>query len=203
MSGYADYKHANETGNVERVECEGVVGPLINGIGFLFDPADMPELVAQDLKLADGQTVTVDRTKAAGTFETGWAVERHGKILKCKNHAVDSSPYEVAVARDDGWVVTRELNHHPDSSQTFVSFVPKSFGMFLAPPCKDPAGRAKFYVFDGTKGVIIMPGVWHQPPVSIDLESQTFYTEQLRSHNCVVYDCLTSSNCWLGFKKAR
>jgi hypothetical protein len=164
------------------------------------------------LTLSDGQLVSIDPTVVGGTFRCEW----DDLVLRCKNHAVESEPYEVAFKlpaevafklpaevtaemadqKTQITFVTREINHHPDSSQHFVPFSEKMYGMFLAPPSAD-AADIKFYCFDGQQGVCINPKVWHQPPVPLETSSMLFYTQQARSHNCVIYDTIDRERRWM------
>jgi hypothetical protein len=202
MSGYANYQSPsvlqnfplnNETflHHIEHVEVTNDV-LISEGLGELVNKNDECQTVIKDLELSDGQIVTVDGSIVGGTFRCQW----DGSILRCKNNAVESDPYEIAMKMDEKRFVTREVNHHPDSSQHFIPFETKKFGMFLGSPCAD-ASSVKFYLFDGTTGVMIHPEVWHQPPVPLDGKSMMFYTQQARSHNCVIYDTIDRDRRWL------
>ena len=220
MSGYADYRKALEQfpvtneDHLKPVPCCTATDALLRseGIGFLFDKDEDCETVIVPLTLSDGQLVSIDPTVVGGTFRCEW----DDLILRCKNHAVESEPYEVALKvpaevalkvpaevtaemadeKTQITFVTREINHHPDSSQHFVPFSEKMYGMFLAPPSAD-AADIKFYRFDGRQGVCIYPKVWHQPPIPLETLSMQFYTQQARSHNCVIYDTIDRERRWM------
>jgi ureidoglycolate hydrolase len=83
---------------------------------------------------------------------------------------------------------THEADYHPDGGQIFFPLAATSFVALLARPGDDV--HAEDFVafwFDGTRGVHIDPGVWHQPVFPL-AQSAVFDNRQGRVHACVSID---------------
>lgn len=180
MSGYANLNVKVD----EFIEAKHVVATPENfkDFGFLYTLDNPPVPEIRDIVLENGVKVKCDTTLVTGSFICEW---RKDLTLYCKNNAVESEEYTIATCVDD-FRVTRELNYHPDSGQ---SFTPLDQGEFILLLCnrKKPGEIIAFH-FDGTKGAYIHPGIWHQPPIPMMLAKQAFVTSQSRAHMCVVYD---------------
>ena len=87
-------------------------------------------------------------------------------------------------------VLVREANYHPDGSQVFWPVNGDAFVVLLAPPGDDVTPE-KFVAFfcDGSFGLHIHPGVWHQPlyPTS---DKAVYISKQSATYACVGFDCV-------------
>ncbi len=134
-----------------------------------------------------------------GTVEDRFVMERRGQVQYAVNHAVARSyvtgwfedparAREDAAPADTSRIYTHEANYHPDGGQIFFPLEVSPFVALLARPGDDV--RAEDFVafwFDGTRGVHIDPGVWHQPVFPI-AERAVFDNRQGRVHACVSID---------------
>lgn len=187
MSGYANYSnlHSLVRRGITVIRNRNNVEKWLSGIGNLIR---RPEpLRIKNMVLADGSTVIPDPTPAQGLFEVYWK----GDISHAVNNGIEGGVYNVAF-REENWIVTGEINHHPDSSQYFIPWHNHPYYMILARPGFSPSNLIALRL-QGV-GVHIDPGVWHQPPIldpSVE-EEVKFLTCQLRSHNCVLHDAMES-----------
>jgi hypothetical protein len=138
-------------------------------------------------------------------FHIWWEGDKaHGENL-----AVDSGKYTVGMLdpRNPQYLLTREMNYHPDGSQIFYPEQREPFIMILGIPgdnielenkAKDGHWRGKFaaFYFDGSKGVHLYPSVWHQPPISLTAQ-QVFRNKQAATHACVGYDSIREEKTWI------
>lgn len=139
-----------------------------------------------------------------GTFE----VYRSGQLVLGRNHAVGG--YYVtgwfgdpATATAEGEpddpdrVLVREANYHPDGGQVFVPRQGAPFVAMLAPPGDDitPADFSAYYC-DGSFGVNLHPGTWHQPLFPVE-QKVTFDDKQGRVHACIAVDFVTEFSVYL------
>ena len=79
----------------------------------------------------------------------------------------------------------------------FYPLDPYPFVLLLALP-GDDVSLEDFvgFWFDGSMGVQINPGIWHQPAYPIHQEGR-FMTKQGAVHACVVVDTLNEFGIWL------
>jgi ureidoglycolate lyase len=127
-----------------------------------------------------------------GDFEMKW----NGQMLQTHNHAVDGRyitgwSCDPSLASLDNereqtdFLYTFEANYHPDGGQIFFPTDGKPYVALLAAPGDDiELEDFKAYYFDGSKGVHINAGVWHQPLFPVG-ESQVFEDKQGAVHACV------------------
>ena len=140
-----------------------------------------------------------------GTFSFWWQGDR----LYGRNEAVGGEyllgtscdPARASAEARSGpreRVLIRHANYHPDGGQLFF---PLDGGAFLSPlalPGDDvrPERFTAFY-FDGSKGLYIHPGVWHEAVFPV-AETGRFYDRQGKVHariNCEIdeeFGCLLS-----------
>lgn len=131
-----------------------------------------------------------------GVVEDRFEMERRGEVLHAVNHAVGRSYItgwfaDPASASEDRSpknvqrIYTHEANYHPDGGQIFVSSDAAPFVALLARPGDDvtPDDFVAFQ-FDGSVGVHIDPGVWHQPVFPVG-ERACFDNRQGRVHCCI------------------
>ncbi len=143
-----------------------------------------------------------------GIVEDRFEMVRRGEVQHAVNHAVGrsyitgwfSDPATAAedqAPRDTSRIYTHEANYHPDGGQIFSPLDGAAFVALLAKPGDDitPDDFVAFYC-DGSFGLHIDPGVWHQPvfPVS---ERASFDNKQGRVHCCIAVDFITEFGCYL------
>ena len=141
---------------------------------------------------------------AQGAFEFWWS----GEIYRARNLAVDgdyvigwfgdpatASPEAGGVNRSQ--ILVCEANYHPDSSQTFFPRNRDSFVALLARPGDDvtPDDFVAFYC-DGSFGITIKPGIWHQPVFPL-LNNAVFDNKQGRVHACISCHFVAEFRCYL------
>jgi hypothetical protein len=126
---------------------------------------------------------------AEGVFEFWWS----GEMLYGRNRAVDDSyllgwsqpperASESAPRPERGRLLIWHANYHPDGGQLFFPREPAPFIAPLALPGDDvkPADFVAFYC-DGTQGLYIHPGVWHEAVVPL-AEQASFGDKQGKVH---------------------
>ncbi|MHC4067540.1 MAG: ureidoglycolate lyase, partial [Planctomycetota bacterium] len=126
---------------------------------------------------------------AEGLFEFWWA----GDMFYGRNRAVDDSyllgwsqpperASESAPRPERSRLLIRHANYHPDGGQLFFPREPVPFIAPLALPGDDvkPADFVAFYC-DGTQGLYLHPGVWHEAVVPL-AEKASFDDKQGKVH---------------------
>ena len=85
-------------------------------------------------------------------------------------------------------VLVREANNHPDGGQVFFPRDGGAFVALLALPTDDiKLEDFRAFYFDGSFGVQIHAGVWHQPVYSVNDEG-AFLGKQGAVYACVAVD---------------
>jgi ureidoglycolate lyase len=154
------------------------------------------------------------RPIVAGTGNEGGIVEdsfemvRRGEVQHAVNHAVGRSyvtgwftdPATASEARepsDTSRILTHEANYHPDGGQIFFPRHGAPFVALLARPGDDvtPDDFVAFHC-DGSFGIHIDPGVWHQPVFPVG-ERAAFDDKQGRVHACIAVDFVSEFGCYL------
>jgi hypothetical protein len=154
------------------------------------------------------------RPIVAGTGNEGGIVEdsfemvRRGEIQHAVNNAVERSyvtgwfadpatASETQEPSDTSSILTHEANYHPDGGQIFFPRHGASFVALLAKPGDDvtPDDFVAFHC-DGSFGIHIDPGVWHQPVFPVG-ERATFDDKQGRVHACIAVDFVSEFGCYL------
>jgi hypothetical protein len=143
-----------------------------------------------------------------GIVEDSFAMERRGEIQHAVNRAVGRSYItgwftDPAVAsenrepKDTSRIYTHEANYHPDSGQIFSPRAGAAFVALLAKPGDDvaPEDFVAFYC-DGSFGIHIDPGIWHQPVFPLG-STAVFDDKQGRVHACIAVDFVTEFGCYL------
>jgi ureidoglycolate lyase len=150
----------------------------------------------------------------AGVVEDTFVMERRGEIQHAVNQAVGRSyitgwfadPSAASSDRepaDTTRIFTHEANYHPDGGQIFCPRNGASFVALLAKSGDDvrPEDFVAFYC-DGSFGIHIDPGVWHQPVFPL-ASSAVFDDKQGRVHACVAIDFVSEFGCYLEIPLAR
>jgi len=143
-----------------------------------------------------------------GTVEDRFVMERRGEVQHAVNLAVGrryitgwfadpATASEVREPSDTSRLYTHEANYHPDGGQIFFPRDGAAFVALLAKP-GDDVGPEDFVAFycDGSFGIHIDPGVWHQPVFPLSATAQ-FDDRQGRVHACVAIDFLREFGCYL------
>lgn len=158
---------------------------------------------------ASGWRPIVDGTgNEGGVVEDRFVMRRRGEIQHATNLAVGRSyltgwfedPATASAAReplDTSRLYTHEANYHPDGGQIFMPCDATAFVALLAPPGDDvtPEAFRAFYC-DGSFGLHIDPGVWHQPVFPTAAEA-TFDDRQGRVHACVAVNFVAEFGLYL------
>jgi ureidoglycolate lyase len=143
-----------------------------------------------------------------GVVEDSFVMERRGEIQHAVNRAVGRSYItgwfaDPAIASeerepsDTRRIYTHEANYHPDGGQIFWPSDGGAFVALLAKPGDDlkPEDFVAFHC-DGSFGIHIDPGVWHQPVFPL-APSAVFDDRQGRVHACVAVDFVSEFGCYL------
>ena len=95
------------------------------------------------------------------------------------------------------YVYVWHANYHPDGGQLFYPIDGQAFIAPLALPGDDitPASFTSFY-FDGTQGLYIRPGVWHEA-LFVAEESARFFDKQGKVHARISVDFAGEFGCLL------
>lgn len=139
-----------------------------------------------------------------GIFEFWWAGEVfHGRneavadsyILGWTQHLDEAS--ERVTDADRSRVLMRHANYHPDGGQVFFPLDNQPFVAPLALPGDDvkPEDFVAFYC-DGTRGLYIHPGVWHEA-LFILSESAKFLDKQGKVHARITCDFVDEFGLYL------
>ena len=128
-----------------------------------------------------------------GIVEGDFLFQWEDDFLKARNKAVGRAyvtgrlPVDVTSSRRSH-VLVRDLNYHPDGGQVFFPEDGKPFVALLALPGDDiKLEHFEAFYFDGSFGLQIKPGVWHQSPYPLE-DSASFKNKQGRVHACVEVD---------------
>lgn len=142
-----------------------------------------------------------------GYFKMFWK----GNRLYAQNNAVGrkyltgwstyptmASSLEAVSEEERDYLVTFEANYHPDGEQMFIPQQQKPFVALLALPGDDvtPDDFVAFYC-DGSFGIVINVGVWHQPLFCIK-DSMDFYDKQGKVHACVAINFQEEWDAYIG-----
>ena len=143
-----------------------------------------------------------------GVTEGDFVMARQGDFLIARNHAVNGhyvtgwfadprSATSAGTSPCHDRVLVREANYHPDGGQVFWPRAPTPFVALLALPGDDVRAEdfVAFYC-DGSFGIQIFPGVWHQPVFPLAAHA-VFDDKQGRVHACVAIDFVTELGCYL------
>lgn len=122
--------------------------------------------------------------KGGGIVEGLFKIHWLNDLCFANNEAVAGS--YITGKKIDNSILTHEANYHPDGSQVFFPKEKKPFVLFLSKNKSDAIKPDDFvaFVFDGSKGFKIDPGIWHQPPFACT-DSIVFQDKQSAVHACV------------------
>lgn len=156
----------------------------------------------------DWRPIVAGTGNEGGIVEDYFVMQRRGEIQHAVNQAVGRSyitgwfndPAIASEARepaDTSRIYTHEANYHPDGGQIFCPRDGAAFVALLARPGDDvrPEDFVAFYC-DGSFGIHIDPGVWHQPVFPLAPKAM-FDDKQGRVHACVAVDFVSEFGCYL------
>jgi len=179
----------------------------LEGYGCLVDNPDDVTIEIVRWPAQGWRAVDNDSGDQGGTVEGTFHSEWRGDILYGRNKAVDGH-YILGYSEDPS--IAREgpprspekillwhANYHPDGGQLFYPLQHKPFVLPLALPGDDikPEDFVCFH-FDGSRGVYIHPGIWHEGVFSLG-ESQSFFDRQGAVHARVSLNFATEFRCLL------
>lgn len=151
--------------------------------------------------------VDVDSGNEGGTTKGTFVSEWSGDILYGKNEAVgghyilgfNTLPEQADTThqRDPQRLMLWHCNYHPDGGQMFFPLEPGPFLVPMALPGDDvkPEDFVCFR-FDGSQGLLMHPGVWHEGVFAIK-GRRSFYDEQGAVHARVSVNFALEFGCLL------
>lgn len=171
------------------------------GLGKVFRSFDRAEIKLRQWPAQDSRPISPG-TGYGGIIEGSFEVYWKGEVLKAKNNAVGRSYTlgwlkEPRLAREDitappdrPSILVSFFNYHPDGGQAFISRNQLPTVFLVAPPGDNvrPEDFVALYS-DGTLGLSLFPGVWHQAPFPLS-ERDIYDNKQGSVHACVDLDFL-------------
>jgi hypothetical protein len=135
----------------------------------------------------EGHTLRAVNDAVSGDYIVGWS---------CEPSAAESTKGDLS-ARDQVYIW--HANYHPDGGQLFF---PLDNGPFVAPlalPGDDvtPDDFVAFW-FDGSHGLYIHPGIWHEGVFPLN-QRQRFFDKQGKVHARINVDFVKEFNCYVSF----
>jgi hypothetical protein len=134
----------------------------------------------------------------AGTTEGEFDFWWHSGALHGRNNAVNDEYVLAWMSADDDEALIAHANYHPDGGQLFFPLNGEAFVIPLANTGDDLALEdfVAFYC-DGSAGVYIHPGVWHEALLPMDPKA-TFFDKQGKVHARISSDFETDFGAYLG-----
>lgn len=193
---------------VHRVPLHAATPHTLAGLGHLVEAFDDARVEITPWPVAGWRKLVAGTGAEGGVVEDCFEMHRSGELQIAENHAVQrryvtgwfadpATARETVQTTDTSRLYTHEANYHPDGGQIFFPRSNAAFVALLAPPGDDvtPESFVAFY-FDGSAGVHINAGVWHQP-VFPTRASATFDDRQGRVHACVSCSFVEEFGCYL------
>ena len=181
---------------VYNVEVMVATNDTLGDLGFLVDDFDAAEVQIVQWPQQGHRAVLAGTGLGGGITEGDFEMHWDGQMVRSHNHAVNGKyitgwscdPTQASSEKkreQTEFLYTFEANYHPDGGQVFYPADNKPFVALLAPAGDDikPADF-KAYYFDGSKGIHINAGIWHQPLFPVG-DSQIFKDKQGAVHACV------------------
>jgi ureidoglycolate lyase len=180
----------------------------LKGYGNLVDSFDIQKIEIVRWPAQGWRPVDPDTGNEGGTTEGVFEFWWRGDVLYGSNHAVNDRyllgwnrpPQEASETSTDGnrsRVLIWHANYHPDGGQCFFPRERQPFVSPLALPGDDvrPENFVAFW-FDGTQGLYIHPGVWHEA-VFPCVEGASFDDRQGKVHARVSVNFVEEFGCYL------
>lgn len=181
---------------VYEVEMVKATDETLGDLGFLVDDFDAAEVQIVQWPQLGYRPVLPGTGLGGGVTEGDFEMAWIGEMLQAQNHAVGGhyitgwscDPTEAAENKERNqteFLYTFEANYHPDGGQIFYPTDNQPFVALLAGEGDDiEPSDFKAYYFDGSHGVHINAGVWHQPLFPVG-NAQVFKDKQGAVHACV------------------
>lgn len=188
-------KPFNEVG-IHDAELVIASNDTLGNLGFLVDDFDTVEVQIVQWPQLGSRPVLAGTGLGGGITEGDFEMHWNGQILKTHNHAVEGQyitgwscdptlASENSEREQTDYLYTFEANYHPDGGQIFYPVDNQPFVALLAPKGDDiKPSDFKAYYFDGSQGVHINAGIWHQPLFPVG-NSQVFKDKQGAVHACI------------------
>ena len=188
-------KSFNEVG-IHEAEFVIATNESLGNLGFLVDDFDKTEVQIVQWPQLGSRPVLAGTGLGGGITEGDFEMHWDGQLLKTHNHAVDglyitgwscdpTLALENSEREQTDYLYTFEANYHPDGGQIFYPVDNQPFVALLAPEGDDiKPSDFKAYHFDGSQGVHINAGIWHQPLFPVG-NSQVFKDKQGAVHACI------------------
>lgn len=216
MSGYAEYdleKTPVKENNVYNVPVVIATPESLGILGRLIDNFEQEECKVVPWPRGSHQRPLMKNTGVGANTYEDFIVWWEGSHVHGENKAVNSGRYTTGIVHPgkSDTLLVREMNYHPDGEQLIFPKQIEPFIVVMGIPGdeisyadtktvqRNGQQTVKFiaYWFDGTKGLVIHPNVWHQPPIPLT-PKQIFLDKQAQTHACVGYDSLKEHKLWLG-----
>ena len=180
----------------------------LKGYGEIVDHPEAREIEIVPWPVQGRRTLDAGTGNQGGTTEGLFEFLWQGDVLRAHNRAVaddyvlgwsrqpcEASEEEASCARKE--VLLWHANYHPDGGQLFFPRTAAPFISPLALPGDDvtPQDFIAFW-FDGTKGLYIHPGIWHEAVFPVQ-DSQVFFDRQSKVHGRVSVDFAEEFGCYL------
>ncbi|MEE8287005.1 MAG: ureidoglycolate lyase, partial [Gammaproteobacteria bacterium] len=170
----------------------------LDGYGHLVDEPEQCEIEIVTWPAQGWRPIDEDTGDQGGTTEGTFRCRWNGGVLMGRNEAVngeyvlgwstDGQTPSTGPARQADHVVLWHMNYHPDGGQLFFPLDGKPFVVPAALPGDDfkPEDVVAFWC-DGTRGVYVHPGIWHEGVFPVEGE-QRFLDRQGKVHARVSCD---------------
>jgi len=182
-------------------------GDTLRGYGDLVDDPQSCPIEIVRWPPSGWRPVDEDTGNQGGTTEGVFVSEWQGDILFGRNEAVgghyilgyalEPSRADRSHGRDPERLLLWHANYHPDGGQLFFPLDRAPFVVPLALPGDDI--RPEDFVcfsFDGTRGLYIHPGIWHEGVFALR-GRQRFFDKQGAVHARVSIDFARECGCLL------
>ena len=194
-SGYASYDDAHDVKYGEPFPVPLIVAnaSTLESYGRIVEDFDKEEVWITTWPQLGSRPICPGSGNQGGITSGAFWYKWEGDLIKAKNDAVggDYVTGRLPAGMDPSkrtHVLVREANYHPDGGQVFYPQDHTPFVMLLALP-GDDIKLEDFVAFycDGSFGVQIKAGIWHQPVYPITDEA-VFQGKQGKVHACVAVD---------------
>jgi ureidoglycolate hydrolase len=192
-TGFENFSLNTPIGEIECIEANPIV---LKELGEMILPSefDNKKLTFNEVKDASTNRPMVITQKE--TIETFHVCQYKGYILS-QNHTIKSNIYTVAKLDNINpyKFYIREVYYHPECSKIIMS---KNEDPFILVLGKTPRSL-KAYIFNGSSGFSIFPGIWHQSPIIHYTGKVEFLHKQGDSRISVIYDSMKEHKKWMSF----
>ena len=170
----------------------------LDGYGHLVDEPEQCKIEIVTWPAQGWRPIDEDTGDQGGTTEGTFRCHWNGGVLMGRNEAVngeyvlgwstDGQTPSTGPARQADHVILWHMNYHPDGGQLFFPLDGKPFVVPAALPGDEfkPEDVVAFWC-DGTRGVYVHPGIWHEGVFPVEGE-QRFLDRQGKVHARVSCD---------------